>query len=215
MSIIAEVKCARCDRKYSGVRSRCPYCGARRIGRGKYSEEAENAKGKMLVGILILSVLVVAVVVLLATAEKPEDTSLSGYMPEQTEHTAEQALPGEEGNTSMPGPSMQPSASPSPVEETSPEAPTPVVTSVTITYAGIMKDDFTAKIGEQVPLKVRIEPAGIEAEAEWISSNTNVFEVVAKDTAGIEAKVTGKGKGDATLTVKVGDIEAKCIVRVG
>ena len=80
MSIIAEVKCARCDRKYSGVRSRCPYCGARRIGRGKYSEEADDSRGKMLIGILIMAVLVVAAGVLLyeCVRRRAEDATPSG-----------------------------------------------------------------------------------------------------------------------------------------
>ena len=214
MSIIAEVKCARCDRNYSGVRSRCPYCGARRIGRGKYSEETDNSKGKMLVGILVLAVLVVAVVVLLATAEKPEDDGYS-LMEPPTDNIPDMSGLGTDGdNISELGPSMDPSPPPTTSEEPS-VSPVPVVTSVIITYAGVKKDDFTAKIGEQVPLKVKIEPPGVEAEVEWVSSNTNVFDVVARDTTGLDAKVTGKGRGDATLTVIVnGEIEAKCIVRV-
>ena len=214
MSIIAEVKCARCDRMYSGIHSRCPYCRARRIGRGKYSEETDNAKGKMLVGILILAVLVVAVVVLLATAEKPDDGSL-GYAPSPAESSPDlSSLGTDNDNVTETGPPVSPSPPPTESEEPS-VSPLPVVTSVIITYAGVKKDDFTAKIGEQVPLKVKIEPPGVEAEVEWVSSNTNVFDVVARDTTGLDAKVTGKGRGDATLTVIVnGEIEAKCIVRV-
>ena len=216
MSIIAEVKCARCDRKYSGVRSRCPYCGARRIGRGKYSEETDNAKGKMLVGILVLAVLVVAVVVLLATSEKIDDNS-AAYAPDPTEPSSDTLnIPDESANMSLPGSEVVvPSHTPV-VEEEPPESVAPAVTSVIITYAGTKTTDFTAKIGEQVPLKAKIEPPGVEADIEWISSNENVFEVVvAKDVSGINAKVTGKGVGDATLTVIVnGEIEAKCTVRV-
>ena len=210
MSIIAEVKCARCDRKYSGVRSRCPYCGARRIGRGKYSEGADNSKGKMLIGILILAVLCVAVVVLLATTEKtinfPDD--------EQTAQIEETPLiPGETDNEVIPGPIIETAGPSEPVDETpSPVAPT--VESVTIRYQNSPRKEFTAKISEQVPLNIKIEPAGVEAEIEWLSSNTTVFDVVETDTTHIKAKVTGKAKGSGTLTVRVGDVEATCIVRV-
>jgi len=216
VSIIAEVKCARCDRKYSGVRSRCPYCGARRIGRGKYSEENDDSKGKMLVGILILAVLVVAVVVLLLTTDKPEDSSLAAGSEtgEPTSDMSGSGLPGEDDITSMPGPSMDdPSTTPT-TSETPAESPTATVQSVIITYANLKKTDFTEHIGIKVPLKAKVEPPGIDVDIEWSSSNTDIFEVVPKDVNGNAADVIGKAKGDATLTVRVGDVEATCIVRI-
>lgn len=213
MSIMAEVKCARCDRKYSGLRSRCPYCGARRIGRGKYSEENDDSKGKMLVGILILAVLVVAVAVLLLTSDKPEDGSMAGETPSSEPTSDLSTLPDDSQNTSESGPEIETSTSPA-VVETSPETSAPIVESVMITYAGVKKTDFTEKIGIKVPLKVKIEPAGIEVEIEWISSNTDVFEVVKTDVNGLSANVIGKGRGDETLTVRAGDVEAKCTVRI-
>ena len=103
MSIIPEVKCARCDRSYSGVRSRCPYCGARRIGGGKYSEEGDNSKGKMIIGVLILAVLVVAAGVLLFTTPRSDDIDdpIVEMSEDETESPAE--LPDEGSNTSMQG----------------------------------------------------------------------------------------------------------------
>jgi len=68
MGIISEVKCGRCDRRYSGFRSRCPYCGARRNKRGKHADESDNSKGKLIIGILLLLILIVAIVVLIVTS---------------------------------------------------------------------------------------------------------------------------------------------------
>ena len=218
MSILAEVKCARCDRKYSGLRSRCPYCGARRTGRGKYSEENDNSKAKMLVGILIMAVLVVAVVVLLLTTEKPDDGSLSEGPTQSGQSTNSPETPGPSSDiVSVPGLSTSPSVSSTPSVEPA-DPPPPVVEDVIITYAGKQNKDFTCYIGEVVPLKLKIEPPGIdleELEIEWLSSNTSIFEVVEKSGSnGGEGKVTGLGKGDGTLTVRVNGVEATCTVRV-
>ena len=208
MSIISEVKCARCDRKYSGVRSRCPYCGARRIGRGKYSEEGDNSKGKMLIGIMIMAVLVVAAGVLLFSTPAPE--------PEQPVDTSEPApssqMPDDTDNTSLEGETVPPS----PPETTPPETPetpsSPVAVSAMITYANRENNDFTVKIGEKVALRVRIEPVGVEEEIIWESSNLKVFEVV-PSADGTQATVIGVGVGTAKVKVYVGGVEDDCTVR--
>jgi len=212
MSIISEVKCARCDRKYSGVRSRCPYCGARRIGRGKYSDEADNSKGKMLIGILIMSILVIAVGVLLFTTPRPVEPDVPPSLEESPD-----ALIGDEGEiTSMDGTNpVSPPPSTPPIEDIDepPETTAPKVNSVTITYANKEKTDITVKIGDGVVLRARIDPVGVEEEILWTSSNRNVFDVVPTNAEKTQAKVTATGKGAATLTVTVGGVEAECIVR--
>ena len=218
MSIISEVKCARCDRKYSGVRSRCPYCGARRIGSGKYSEEGDNSKGKMIIGILVLAVLVVAAGVLLFTAPRPEDESppSSNISDRDTHDQADDS-----DTISMPGnaSSVPPSSSDeSETDSEEPAAPTSVA-SMIITYAGQEKTDFTGYVGERVSLRVKIEPPGLELTEEviWQSSDTSVFEVVKDNTEGTAATVTIIGTGSAksaTLTASIGGVEAKCTVRV-
>jgi len=219
MSIISEVKCARCDRVYSGVRSRCPYCGARRIGSGKYSEENDNSKGKMIVGVLIMTVLVVAAGVLLFTAPTPEEAAAPPPTNNVSTPPTTPVMPNEADNTGVPG---RTSITP-PTEtqeerekETPTPTPTPRIQSVVITYAGVIKDDFTEKVGGKVPLRARIEPPGIEFTEEivWLSSNPNVFAVVKDSPDGSSATVTGIGVGTATLTVIAGDVKAECIVRI-
>ena len=211
MSIISEVKCARCDRKYSGVRSRCPYCGARRIGRGKFSEEEDNSKGKMLIGVLIMAVLVVAAGVLLFTTPAQGDVDPGGDI-QQT--STPSSLPDEDSNVSVTASptSIPPSTSPSPSLSPDPPPP-PEVREVTIRYSGALRTEFTARVGERVPLSVRIDPLGIEADITWASSNRNVFEVV-PNIDGTQAMVTAIAIGTETLTVTVGGVTAECTVRV-
>jgi len=218
MSIISEVKCARCDRNYSGVRSRCPYCGARRIGSGKYSEGGDNSKGKMLIGVLILAVLVVAAAVLLFTTQRPEEEPSPIV---EISDTPSSELPDDTDNTSLPGiaPSVEPSESPTESEPVETSTPPPKVESVVITYSGVVKTDFTGVVAEKVPLRVKVEPAGVEFDEKivWKSSDTTVFEVVEDNLDGTAATVIIVGSGSAKsalLTVSIGGVEAECVVRV-
>jgi len=212
MSIISEVKCARCDRKYSGVRSRCPYCGARRIGRGKFSEETDNSKGKMLISVLIMGVLVIAVGVLLLASpgpDKPEGNGSLASSPSQNIPDDESTVGVEGSNPVVPTPTPEPV-----LDDVDQDTQGPAVQKVTITYNNKPKHDFTAKVGDKVALRVKIEPLGVEEEIVWSSSNRSVFEVVATNADGTHATVTGLGKGTATLTVTVGGVEDECIVRI-
>ena len=215
MSIISEIKCARCDRKYSGIRSRCPYCGARRIGRGKFSEDTDNSRGKMLIGVLIMAVLVVAAGILLFTTPPSEAPDNSGALA-QTPPSA--SIPDDLDNESMDGiHEVDPPDTPGPSESSPPTTPpAPQVRSVDIVYgrAGTVKTDITEKIGVKLPLRARIEPLGTTDEIIWKSSDEKVFQVTPSNTEGMQVTVVGVGVGTATLTVTVGNVEAKCIIRM-
>ena len=221
MSIISEVKCARCDRNYSGLRSRCPYCGARRIGSGKYSEEGSNTKGKMIIGVLIMAVLVVAAGVLLFTTPKPAETE--DPSPEVTSSSIFEP-PGDTDELVMPGdgPSFEPSDEPPATSEETetPSTAPPKIESITITYAGVKNTDFMEKIGTQIQLQAKVEPVGaaLDEPIKWTSSDESIFSVVPKNLDGTTAMVTIVG-GDfqdfGILTVSVAGLEAKCYVRVG
>lgn len=73
MGLIPQVKCGRCDRSYSGLRSRCPYCGAHRNKKGKRVSDGDNATWKLVIGILLIVVLIAAVVVILVTSLGQKD----------------------------------------------------------------------------------------------------------------------------------------------
>ena len=93
------------------------------------------------------------------------------------------------------------------------------IQSVTITYAGLPITDFIEPMGSIVPLRVRVEPAGVELYEDivWTSSDTNVFEVVTDNPEGTAATVTIVGSGSAnfaTLTVSISGLEAMCIIKI-
>ncbi|MCL2079223.1 MAG: hypothetical protein FWH17_05175 [Oscillospiraceae bacterium] len=203
MALIDDIKCARCDRKYSGVRSRCPYCGARRIGMGKYSKDSDNAKGKMLISILILSVFTVAAAIMLFTA--PSDNS--GVTPSPGIETSTPDL-SEDGNISLPA-----LDTPSPTPE--PETPTPIsVESVTIWVAPnqYRTQGFARTInpgssigGGSIDLHARVEPVGIAVDVTWSTGcdPDDPFFEISEVVGGI--KLTPLKAGTASLTVTAGE----------
>ena len=67
MAFVSDVKCGKCDRRYSGLRARCPYCGARRGKAGKHANQGGNSTGKLIVGLILILLLIAAVVFLILT----------------------------------------------------------------------------------------------------------------------------------------------------
>jgi len=162
----------------------------------------------MLIGILILSVLVVAAGILLFTTPAPDEQSDNPSI-----SSPSPTIPDDETISVTGSNPLKPDPVETPEIDESPEPPPPTVRSVTITYGGRENTDFTAKVAEEVALRVRIEPVGIEEEIIWTTSDRAVFDVV-PSIEGTAATVTGIGKGTATLTVTVGGVEAECIVRI-
>jgi len=201
MAIVNEIKCARCDRKYSGVRSRCPYCGARRIGRGKYSDDSDNAKGKMLISVLIMAVFTVGAAILLFST--PNGADANG--------------PGDEPSISSPEDDIDrlPSLNPEPTPTPTPE-PTPVIrldiTSLQITYGGRPWDNesVTIRVGRNEEFGFTIEPPGFDRADDFNitieSSNTDIVEVV-EIPMGVDGlygfRVTKVDTGNARVIVTV------------
>ena len=139
MGLFHEVKCGRCDRRYSSIRSRCPYCGARKNRDGKKSTYSGNSNWKLIFGIIILLAIIVAVIILISNTLKT-----------QTPETTPTQKPGQsvnEGVTDItPGPSD--SSSPSSAEQTPAPTVAPLINSIVLN-----KTDFTlSRIGEEFKL---------------------------------------------------------------
>ncbi len=207
MSVISEVKCGRCDRKYSGFRSRCPYCGARRSKRGKHADEADNAKAKLVIGIVLLVVLIGAVMVLIITSlpnpdETDEQAGVSDPSPGMTDSEA--------GNTTLVTEDTSPSPSPSP-------SPSAVIEVAAVfifwTNDGYDRTDVTMDyIGQTFVFDFRTVPETDDADREdmevvWESSDEEIFMVV-------DGSVTAISPGSATLSCTVDGVEATCVIRV-
>jgi len=205
MAIIDDIKCARCDRKYSGVRSRCPYCGARRIGRGKYTEDADNAKGKMLISILILSVFTVAAGVMLFTT--PSDSS---------------GIPSPDPSISNPEDDID-NFPAIPIDD--PPTPTPPVIDTppplvleriqihkTLGQGRAQDLSFWMSKGDSsYDLTAFLDPPGIDLPISWSSNDETVF-LVETVVGGVRLHFVGAGT--ARLILTVGDMTDECIIRV-
>ena len=181
MSVIPKITCRRCGREYSGLRSRCPYCGtgrsrsAERIPLRTSSENAGtpaaehaavNTKWQMLFGGILLIAVVAAVIVLITVSlNASKNTSASA-------------------------------------------APTPSVTSITITFLGSKRTEFAAKVGDEVPLSTTIYPTGGDQTVTWSSKDESIATVSDKGV------VTGVGKGTTTITAECGGVKADCTVYI-
>ncbi len=73
MAFVPEVKCGRCDRRYSALRARCPYCGTYKRRRTRKMAESDNTTWKMVVGAALMLVLAIGVITLAADAKKAQD----------------------------------------------------------------------------------------------------------------------------------------------
>ena len=212
MGVISQIKCARCDRKYSGVRGRCPYCGARRIGRGKYSEEYESSKGKMLVSILIMLVLVVAVGVLAFSA--PRTDTDNGDTSGGLNLTNPDLEYGTEGYGDPPpdngGQGEEDCPEDCECEDCVEFVPMPTLQLARVLWntrggrqfqSGPEGPEFTLIVGESLPLILNIVPDNAEVDIEWRSSDDSVFSVtaVAADETRRTATAVGTGTGRAWL----------------
>ena len=216
MSVISEIKCTKCDRMYSGLRSKCPYCGTRRISRGKYADDGENSSGKILIAVLIMTVFVVATGVLLFTTE-PEEI----IIPEETLAEEEEDDGFGDGYVSLPSifEPVEPPVEEDEEEEEVVDIPLEART-ISVRYRGnpliqgSEGPEFSFRVGESLTLTARVEPLGVEDEIIWSSSDEGIFAVTPTNPDNTEASVRAVGRGTGRLTVTVGNLTETVIVRV-
>lgn len=202
MSVIPKITCRRCGREYSGLRSRCPYCGtsrkksAERIPLRTSSENAGtpaaehaavNTKWQLLFGGILLIAVVAAVIVLITVSLNAEKNSSAAVEPTPP------------ATVSSAAPVTTPTPTPT---------PTPSVTSVTITFLGSKRTEFAAKVGDEVQLSATVYPTGTDQTVTWSSKDESVAKVSDKGV------VTGVGKGTTTITVECGGVKADCTVYI-
>jgi hypothetical protein len=204
MALFKEVKCGRCDRRYSALRSRCPHCGARKNRDGKATTVEGGTRWQVIVGAVVLLAIIAAAVILITTSLKnrepepggntkpPATVAPSGvHVVDGTDPTPT-ALPGEEPT---PTPTAPPTPSPT---------PEPMVNSITLS-----RSDFTlSHIGEQYTIQATISPAGTKVNIVWISEDPDVATVDENGT------VTAVDHGTTKVSATAGGVIQECIVRV-
>jgi len=178
------------------------------MGHGKYSESAENMKGKMLISVLILSVFVVGAGILLFTSPAEADIQYPG-------DDSDISGMEEDIQTFLPLEPIDPTPTPVPT----PPPPPPIqITDIFITYGGSRNDDFTVGRDQSVGVRLHVDPPNVDLSnyrVEWESSDPEVFGVVATitdpGTTWRGADVRGITNGDENLTVTVRDLGGEVV----
>ncbi len=202
MSVVPRITCRRCGRAFSGLRSRCPYCGTRRVKQSDRSPGATpelnvdtaaaqragvNTKWQLIFGVILLAAVILAVVVLVSVS---------------LNDAAAKATPTP--------PAVTPTETPPPTPTPSP-TPTPTVESITITFLNATMEDFTVGIDNTVQLQSVIYPMNIDTVGaiKWVSSKPEIATV---DDTGL---VTGISAGMCYVQVECYGVKSNiCYVHV-
>lgn len=192
--VMAKIKCNRCDRRYSSMRLKCPYCGAHRSKNTVRKEREDISGAKYLIGALILILLIAAVAVILIMSMKGGSEAKAPETEQETEYKQDEGVNTIENETGS---------------ETE-EAPEPVVeiTSVKILSDGEEAADVSLRPGETAQVTYATEPEGIDATAFWTSDDESVAVVMQNGT------ITAVDSGTTAVNVKVGEKTASIIVKV-
>ena len=209
MALFKEVKCDRCDRRYSSIRTKCPHCGARKNKDGKDVPEGSSRLPIIIYAIVMIAV-VAAVIIVVCSAIRGKGSDMPGAKNTPPVHTSDTGVSSVEGTNPTPG--QEDGNSGIDVDDVPTPEVTPEVTpepEVTVNSITLSITDFTlSRVGEQWTIKATVSPAGSEAELKWISENPNVATVDDNGT------VTAVNKGTTTVSATAGGVIAECIVRV-
>lgn len=201
MGLFGEIKCRRCDRRYSAIRSRCPYCGARKK-RGKVDRDGDG-RSKLIIGIVLLAVIVIAVIVLVYMSLTGKSFGTPKATPTPTVSATATPKP-----SATPTPKVSATPAPGTTPGTSPVI-TPAPGGVTVTNITLSRTDITLQyIGETWTLYPTLTPASSTQTVKWTSSDPNIVSVSAS------GQVAAIANGNATITAEAGGAKASCIVRV-
>lgn len=207
MALISDVKCSKCERRYSGLRSRCPYCGYRRTKAGKYAASQSNSKGKLVLGLLLILVVFVAVVVLVVTGDGAGNQAANDAAKAKT-NPADEDVTGVSGSSKKDNQAAN-SSQPANTQETEEgQVTSNKIQEVLIKWGNTVEYDFTIPVGTSLLLNCEVKPEVDNPTVEWVSDNEDVFTVTEN------GEITAVGKGTANLTCTVDGTSATCIVRV-
>lgn len=225
MGLFSENKCTRCDRRYSGLRGKCPYCGARKSKRSKKTADSDKVGWKLITGIVLMVILILAVVAILFVSlrSNSSDSASSDTSAADTTDSTDSAYKEDEGVTSIDDDTPQaPPSDSSDTTGTAGDASNPAdnstapatddqepsVTSVVITYLGDSVSDVTLNVGELLALGCETTPADVSVEPEWSCEDSSIASILPT------GELTAIASGTTTITVTVGSATAECIVRV-
>lgn len=208
MSFLPETVCNQCGTKYFPLRGRCPNCGARPVRQpsraaattGSVNPEspagvqaAANGRWQLIFGgILALAVIVAVIILIAASGKVPDD--------EDDELPQDFTTPPLADVTETPEPTPDPTPTPE---------PTVAVTSITITFLGEARTEFSmSPAWGDVQLSATVYPVEAQAGAKikWYSDHPEIATV---DENGLVHQV---GVGTCKIIAECGDIAQTCTV---
>ncbi len=227
MGLIPQTKCGRCDRTYSSLRSRCPYCGAHRHKKGKRTTDTDNATWKIIIGILLIVVLIAAVIVILVTCANdtdPNDTAGGDSYNNSTDGVVGRPGDSAGGSTDSIGGGPDDSSG-SPDDSTgggtdstggdSSDVPVPVIaTSITVRKGNSRAEatDFVLYVGDTYNVTAVVTPSNATSIPTWSCDKADAMTVIPDET-GMKATLTVTGTGTVNVTVTVDNLDYTFVVR--
>ncbi|MBQ6539452.1 MAG: Ig-like domain-containing protein [Oscillospiraceae bacterium] len=192
---MAKVKCSRCDRRYSPIRLKCPYCGAHRSRNTVRREREDISPAKYIIGALVLLALIAAVAVLIIM-------SMKNKAPDEAQDAAPQTeFSQDEGVNSVTGEGGSGTANDVTDEKVE-------ITAVKILADGAEEEEVSLSEGGTCELTYKTEPVESEELAIWTSDDEAIAVVMQN------GQVTAVGKGTTAVNVKIGDKTDSIIIRV-
>ena len=207
MAIVTDNKCPRCDKHFSGLKRKCPYCGAKAGKKVKRSTKSDNATGRMIIALLLIFVLVGATVAVVYTSINDRVKADSQKTLSYDDDEGVTSVKGTKGDKKAPDTSVNAEITqPEPEEQVPVEQPELI--KVEIICFGSPTNDFTTDVGYSFPLSYRTTPDISDPYVIWKSGDENVFTI--DDTGNF----TAVGHGTATLTLTVNGFSVESVVRV-
>ena len=214
MSLIPEVKCRRCGESFSSLRSRCPNCGTRRVsqsgrtpaatpgtvkGTEAYERAAVNTKWQLIFGLILVVAVILAVIVMVSTGLNGADAPAVKTTPTPAAQSA--------------APTPPPAPTPTPT-------PPPNVEKISIRYYENIKEDFSIRVDEVVPLNALVTPTDISDKVTWSvdSENEQYVQITVDPEDGNKCEVKCISKipaGGITLYAELFGVKAQCQIYAG
>lgn len=209
MSLVPNTTCRRCHRQFPAYRSRCPYCGTKKVrevrsatpetdsavpGTQAARSAVESINLQTLIGgVLLLAVIVASIFMVSSSVRKDvEANGQSATVEKEPEGTMVSAPPI---------PTEAPTPSPS---------PPPTITNVEILWKfGYADHDysttgFTGSKGQTFPqFQVSWYPTNVTAIPKWSSSDESVVTVTPAEGNEVTISLVGESGQSATVTVDV------------
>lgn len=199
---MAKAKCNRCDRRFSNLRLRCPYCGAHRSKKTVRKEQEEMSRSKFIIGGVILLILIAAAVVLVVTSlyNNPQQ-NLDDNTNLMQPYNEDDGVTSVDNNNNNDNPNVGTAAgNENPTEQG--------IKSVNIVRDGEVQTDITMHEGDTYEFSYETNPAGSEEIPVWTSDDSSIAVVLQN------GQVTAVGEGSTFINVTVGGKTGSMVVRV-